>query len=731
MTGILNALIAGVSGAVKDAYFNLVSLLLPGNGTNGAQNNSFLDSGNPAEFTGSISGTTLTVSAVASGTIKVGVGISGTGVTAGTTITALGTGSGGVGTYTVSASQTVSSTTITSTGFPITRNGDTTQGTFSPFSQTGWGAYFDGTNDYLSVPSSSSFNLASSSFTIEAWVYLTATSTKTIINTWGGPTTGWTLQTNLSSVLTFNATGDGADITGTTVLNANQWYHVAVSGTAGSSIKMFLNGTQEGSTYTGNITDASTALLIGQIISSNWFTGYMSNLRIVKGTALYTGTFTPPTSPLTAVSNTVLLTCQSNRFIDNAATPNTITAYNGVAITPFSPFAPTSSYSAAAVGGSGYFDGSGDYLTWTGSAVGSSQFSFECWFYATSGFASIQAMFGPNSATNGGISIRLASATSIRIDRLGVGDSQFTVPTMVTNQWYHLVACRDASNNTTVFLNGTRSSTGTIADSYSYGNAASISYLNSSTPFPFTGYIAGAKIVVGSTPYDPTQTSITVPTSPSTVTTNTQLLLNFTNAGVVDATAKNDLQTVGNAQISTAQSKWGGGSMYFDGTANTGLRSPTGNLNLFNFGTGAFTIEFWARFNSVATDQMVFGLTGSPIVFAFYTPSSGTLAYYLSSNGSAWDIASGVSVGSISTGQWYRVALVRSGNTFTPYLNTTAGTTTTSSAALAATGSGTILHLGQSTTLGSNFSGYLDDVRVTRGVARDMTVLPTAPFPVQ
>lgn len=66
-----------------------------------------------AVVTGSISGTTLTVSAVTSGVLRTGLTIVGSGVTAGTTITALGTGSGGTGTYTVSTSQTVSSTTIT------------------------------------------------------------------------------------------------------------------------------------------------------------------------------------------------------------------------------------------------------------------------------------------------------------------------------------------------------------------------------------------------------------------------------------------------------------------------------------------------------------------------------------------------------------------------------------------------------------------------------------------
>ena len=84
-----------------------------GTGTGGA--GTYTVSKGGATVTGSISGTTLTVTAVSSGTLAVGQTISGTGVTAGTTITALGTGSGNIGTYTVSASQTVASTTVTAT----------------------------------------------------------------------------------------------------------------------------------------------------------------------------------------------------------------------------------------------------------------------------------------------------------------------------------------------------------------------------------------------------------------------------------------------------------------------------------------------------------------------------------------------------------------------------------------------------------------------------------------
>ena len=79
------------------------------------ENGITISNNNTSSFTGSISGTTLTVSAVASGTILVGAVISGTGVTAGTRITAYGTGTGGTGDYTIDTSQTVSSTAISGT----------------------------------------------------------------------------------------------------------------------------------------------------------------------------------------------------------------------------------------------------------------------------------------------------------------------------------------------------------------------------------------------------------------------------------------------------------------------------------------------------------------------------------------------------------------------------------------------------------------------------------------
>lgn len=293
----------------SDPYFEYTTLLLPGSGTSGTQNNSFLDSGNPAEFTASIAATTMTVTSVASGTIKVGMGISGSGVTAGTTVTAFVTGSGGAGTYTVSASQTVSSTTITSTGFPITRNPLTgpnapTQGTFSPFSQTGWGNYFDGSGDYLSTSASAISSVGANNFSFECFVYCTRqtnTYAQGLIS-YGisGDTAGTSyisFQLDSSGYLVVAyATVASFALTDTALFPLNQWVHAVVC-RSGSTLSLFVNGTRKATTST-SATVGSTGNVLN--IGSQWYAndplrqlqGYISNARILNGTSAYDATST-------------------------------------------------------------------------------------------------------------------------------------------------------------------------------------------------------------------------------------------------------------------------------------------------------------------------------------------------------------------------------------------------------------------------------------------------------
>lgn len=137
-------------------------------------------------FTGYISGTTLTISAVSSGTLSVGQVITGTGVAVGTTITAFGTGTGGVGNYTVSISQTVASS-----GSQITISTSVLKLYMPPANSvsTGQSALIRniGANTFTVVDTSGN-TIVSVSSGVAQYIYVT--NNTTINGTWGTVTFG-------------------------------------------------------------------------------------------------------------------------------------------------------------------------------------------------------------------------------------------------------------------------------------------------------------------------------------------------------------------------------------------------------------------------------------------------------------------------------------------------------------------------------------------------------------
>jgi hypothetical protein len=248
----------------------------------------------------------------------------------------------------------------------------------------------------------------------------------------------------------------------------------------------------------------------------------------------------------------------------------------------------------------------------------------------------------------------------------------------------------------------------------------------------FNGYISGVRVLKGTCSYT---ADFTPPTSPPTNITNTSLLLNFTNAGIYDATSKNDLETVGNAQISTTQSKWGGSSMYFDGTGDY-LSMP--NNDLVRLGGGDFTIEFWANTTSFGAQ------TYTPICGIWDTnvPTASIASYYVSLNAynttyklgfsyfvsSATDVAFGTATN--STGSWDHYAVVRSGNLLYGFKNGTllnsGGTAITGTIANAAS---TDFRIGGIKN-GNVYNGYIQDLRITKYARYTANfTAPTAAFP--
>jgi hypothetical protein len=184
----------------------------------------------------------------------------------------------------------------------------------------------------------------------------------------------------------------------------------------------------------------------------------------------------------------------------------------------------------------------------------------------------------------------------------------------------------------------------------------------------------------------------------------------------------------GNAQISTAQSKFGGASALFDGNGD-GL--TVSDANDLDFGSGDFTIELWLNLNATSGLKSIatHGWTASGNLGSWLIAvNDGSIYFWASSNNSSWDIASGQLIkSSAATGTWYHIAVVRSGNNF--YLFCDGVQTTTFSSSSALYNSSTNIGIGADRTgSGNSISAYIDELRITKGVARTI-VVPTAPFP--
>ena len=169
-------------------------------------------------------------------------------------------------------------------------------------------------------------------------------------------TTGLTIYTSSGQKITGN--------NGTFALGV--WYHLAFV-RASSVVKVYKDGSlvtwDDGTTSVADTTNiTSTEFAIGRYYSNDYtLDGYISNFRVVKGTAVYTA-FTKPTTPLTDITNTVLLTCRENRFWMQVVRKYCFYWCWNSKIKPFHLFAPSAEYDSTVNGGFRYFDGTTDYL---------------------------------------------------------------------------------------------------------------------------------------------------------------------------------------------------------------------------------------------------------------------------------------------------------------------------------------------------------------------------------
>jgi alpha-tubulin suppressor-like RCC1 family protein len=632
-----------------DPYYNRTVLLLNANGTNNGQNNTFIDSSN--------------------------------------------------------------------NNFTITRNGNATQGSFTPNSvpEGYWSNFFSTANSHLSCGTNSNLALGAGDFTVEFWIFCYSYNANyQCLMEWrtnGGIPANvpaiFMTPAGLPYIAIANAAGSAfVDIISNTALPLHTWNHLAYV-RSGINITIYMNGVVVASAVNStNLAMQTLAINDPQPSQDYLTTGYFSNVRIVKGFAVYTQSFTPSTVPLTAIPGTVLLTCQGNRFRDISSIGNTITPTNTPVVAPFSPFIEPTEYTTTLNGGSAYFDGTGDYLlspTNDAVAPGSGDFTIECWIYA---FAASDLSIYDGRLVNlntSGFTINLNSSTVIRTFSNGALITGTTGN--VLYRWCHVALCR-SSGTTRLFLDGTLA--GSAADATNYTDNRAIigagMYGGSLGGGAFNGYISGFRIIKGVALY----TSGFIPsTTPPSLLPNTNLLLNFTNAQIFDAVGMNDLETVGDAKVSTSIVKYGTGSIAFDGNGDRLVIASNPNLLL---GPSDFTVELWLYKNTNTAYMTACGnfLTGGTNSWQILGDATGNkIAWY---SNSAFQLTSTTS---LAISVWNHVAFVRTGTSFKLYLNGIEEASTTNSVNFNVANNLLIGHTPENIS-GRDWNGYIDDLRISR-----------------
>ena len=641
---------------------------------------------------------------------------------------------------------------------------------------------FNGSNQYLSIPGNAAFAFETGNFTIEWWQYMTSQPSNPRVFSIGNyPSTTIGVSIEGGTFYLWENSGIGFNYSLTAGGYLNRWLHFAISRNNGTT-SIFKDGIQIGSSYsdTNNINNTSTALSIGQESSpssNSYFPGYISNFRIVKGTALYTSNFTPPTSPLTAIANTSLLTCQSATIIDNSSNNFTITNNGAATVSSTAPFTTINIPSGVrflnrsnipillpgtqkAIFGYGtsnvtnLVSNTGVVATDT-AGVGTSRYGL-----AAAGYGGDKAIFGYGRTNSNPVSItNLVSNTGVvATDTAGVGTARNYLAAAGYGSDKAIFGYGDAESGARLSMTNLVSNTGVVAtdttgvgtargylaaagygsdkaifghgNPYNYTAATSITNLVSNT-----GVVATDTTGVGtarfglaaagfSVSYAPTTSNFKVKkiyADPALITTGLTLYFDAGNASSYpgSGTTWTDLTGNGNtgtlANGPTYTSSFGGG-IVFDGI-NDQVNIPSTYIPI-KFGTSAYSIEMWIRPASITNRQGLVctdGGSGTAPVFAIQ--GQGTNGAVGCGTFSFGDTVNTGTNNGVSLNQWAHVVLSRastSSNDAFIYINSTLKATGTLSTNYSGTHG---VGIGYTPTAGEYFSGTIAIVRIYKGYA--------------
>ena len=600
----------------------------------------------------------------------------------------------------------------------ITANGDVHQTTFSPYRHGGYSTYFDGSGDYLKVTDSAEHDFGTGDFSMEFWWWPESLTggTGSLHIMISAPnnshnqliyheSTYWYFRMGSSTVYQLNSSGTGA-------ATAKQWNHVVLC-RSGNTMSIFHNGTR-------TATDASAGsqsidfshASIGRYDNGGYeVDGYVRDMRWLKGSSAYDATqtsITVPTEPLTAVTNTTLLTCHLPYIADGSTTGHSIAVNGNTKTEPFVPYDDFEYVSGSHLG-SAHFDANGDYLdiaATTDFGFGTGDFTVEGWYYldGSSNYPTVWDFRNGNGAYPY-IYLRHDLSNTIEYfvnsGNRAAGSISFPI-----KQWVHYAFVRQ-SGTTKGYLNGKQDFSTTYAVDFGTSNKLRLGAANGAVNYLLDGNISDFRVVKGTAVYT---AEFTPPTAPLTAITNTSLLLQSTDAGIIDkAQGAKEVKLIGNTKSSTTYTKFLSSSIYFDGS---GDYINLDDQDLANFGDKPFTVEGWlylvaypSQWNftldtrSSGSDSNGFCVEVTPSDFGIYAGEN------MCRSGSAFGL-----------GAWKHWAYTRdaSGNHKVFINGTQSGSTFTGSKNYTTNK----LKIAAGHNGGDNQNAYMSDIRITKGLAR-------------
>ena len=594
--------------------------------------------------------------------------------------------------------------------------------------------YLDG-NAKLETSASSDFTFGTNNFTFEGFMYCTTYGE--LISCFNGshPYTGFTLSTNFNNtgkLELFMSDGSGYQTTTSTeTYPQNEWVHFACV-RAGAEILFFKNGLLNGTVaLTRNPQNSNNYLRIGASnngTGNRFFAGYLDDLRITNGLALYTQSFVPPSqavgSSLTGTNETNSTTGFTEVYLPLDTNTNDATANYTITGT-----ASVSSALAKFGGGSALFNTGTTHLTASGSQNAmafTGPFTIEMWVYQTASPSG--GGYTIAGAHNGSGWLLQLKPTTTRFYITGSNLAVFS-ETLTNNTWYHLAVVREESGGVVKFyLDGTLKATSASTPSTMPSNSDLFigAYRSGSNSQNFKGYIDDFRILN----FAKYTSNFTPPTSAATTTVsqtrNDLAVLYMPFDDSLEDKARNHPVTAnGNAAISATQAKFGGKSLFIDASGDYLTVESNGD---FKFGTNDFSISMFIRPDTINTSASA-GSYAAILDYDASTLNGAHFTLHQKNQTLIWVVQSSIGLTTsncLTANTWHHVAVVRSSGTTSIIVdgNTVGSFSDAQNYTDTVTRS---LYVGKQNIANTRrFDGYIDDLLIVNGFAMNFAAAPTA-----